>query len=113
MLLGAVGGPKWNVPNRKVRPEQGLLDLRAALSVYANLRPVAAHPALYDASPLRAERLQGRRHDGRAGTDRRHLFRREDRAAKIAPATCAPTTRDEIERVVRMAAELAQAGAAS
>jgi 3-isopropylmalate dehydrogenase len=44
VLLGAVGGPKWSDPNAKVRPEQGLLALRAALGVYANLRPLKVHP---------------------------------------------------------------------
>src|ERR1041384_7624995 len=46
VLLGAVGGPKWSDPSAKVRPEQGLLALRAALGVYANLRPLQVHPAL-------------------------------------------------------------------
>src|SRR5690606_34004718 len=43
VLLGAVGGPQWSDPNAKVRPEQGLLKLRAQLGVFANLRPVAPH----------------------------------------------------------------------
>lgn len=59
VLLGAVGGPKWDDPNAKVRPEQGLLGLRKALGLYANLRPVKPHPDLSEASPLRPERLQG------------------------------------------------------
>jgi 3-isopropylmalate dehydrogenase len=59
VLLGAVGGPKWDDPRAKVRPEQGLLALRKGLGVFANLRPVKVHPALVDASPLRPERLQG------------------------------------------------------
>lgn len=60
VLLGAVGGPKWDTtdPN-KPRPEQGLLGLRAGLGLYANLRPVRPWPALYDASPLRRERIEG------------------------------------------------------
>src|SRR5688500_13694632 len=57
VLLGAVGGPKWDDPRAAVRPEQGLLGLRKALGVWANLRPVTIHPALIDASPLRPERL--------------------------------------------------------
>ena len=57
VLLGAVGGPKWSDPNAKVRPEQGLLGLRAALGVYANLRPVRVHPALTALSPLKNEKL--------------------------------------------------------
>lgn len=59
ILLGAVGGPKWDDPGAQVRPEQGLLGLRKALDLYANLRPVKPHPALLGSSPLRPERLQG------------------------------------------------------
>jgi 3-isopropylmalate dehydrogenase len=59
VLLGAVGGPKWDDPKASVRPEQGLLALRKGLEVFANLRPVKAHPSLVDASPLRPERLAG------------------------------------------------------
>jgi 3-isopropylmalate dehydrogenase len=59
VLLGAVGGPKWDDPTAKVRPEQGLLGLRRGLGLYANLRPVRPHPALADVSPLKAERLDG------------------------------------------------------
>ncbi len=59
VLLGAVGGPKWDDPMAKVRPEQGILALRKGLGVFANLRPVKPHPALFDASPLKPERLAG------------------------------------------------------
>ncbi len=59
VLLGAVGGPKWDDPMAKVRPEQGILALRKGLRVFANLRPVKPHPALFDASPLKPERLAG------------------------------------------------------
>jgi 3-isopropylmalate dehydrogenase len=59
VLLGAVGGPKWDDPSAKVRPEQGLLALRKGLGVFANLRPVKVHPALVDSSPLRPEKLAG------------------------------------------------------
>ena len=59
VLLGAVGGPKWDDPNAKVRPEQGLLGIRKALGLFANLRPVTVFPELLDASPLRPERLAG------------------------------------------------------
>src|SRR5918996_2540454 len=59
VLLGAVGGPRWDTtdPDRP-RPEQGLLGLRAGLGLYANLRPVRPLPALYDASPLRREIIE-------------------------------------------------------
>ncbi len=59
VLLGAVGGPQWDDPTAKVRPEQGLLGLRKGLGVFANLRPVKVHPALLEASPIKADRLAG------------------------------------------------------
>ena len=59
VMLGAVGGPKWDDPNAKERPERGLLALRKGLGVFANLRPVKVHPALIEWSPLKAEKLQG------------------------------------------------------
>ncbi|MEZ4252303.1 MAG: 3-isopropylmalate dehydrogenase [Polyangiales bacterium] len=58
ILLGAVGGPKWDDPKAKVRPEQGLLRIRKALGLYANLRPVKAWPALLEASPLKRDRIE-------------------------------------------------------
>jgi 3-isopropylmalate dehydrogenase len=59
ILFGAVGGPKWDDPTARDRPERGLLALRKGLGVFANLRPVKVHPALVDASPLKAEKLKG------------------------------------------------------
>jgi 3-isopropylmalate dehydrogenase len=59
ILFGAVGGPKWDDPNAKDRPERGLLKLRKGLGLFANLRPVKVHPALLEASPLKPERLNG------------------------------------------------------
>ena len=60
VLLGAVGGPKWDTTDPAApRPEQGLLGLRKGLGLYANLRPVKPSAALYDASPLREERIAG------------------------------------------------------
>jgi 3-isopropylmalate dehydrogenase len=59
VLLGAVGGPKWDDPRAKVRPEQGLLGLRKGLGVFANLRPVKVYPELIDSSPVKPERLEG------------------------------------------------------
>lgn len=59
VLLGAVGGPKWDDPNAKDRPESGLLALRKGLGVFANLRPVKVHPALIEWSPLKADKLLG------------------------------------------------------
>ena len=60
VLLAAVGGPKWDTTDPDApRPEQGLLGIRKALGLFANLRPVRPLPALYDASPLRRERIEG------------------------------------------------------
>jgi 3-isopropylmalate dehydrogenase len=60
VLLGAVGGPKWDTTDPDApRPEQGLLGLRKGLGLYANLRPVKPFGALLDASPLRRERIEG------------------------------------------------------
>lgn len=59
VLLGAVGLPKYDALPPAQRAERGLLDLRRAMNVYANLRPVKAHPALYGASPLKEDRIAG------------------------------------------------------
>src|SRR5438045_3523737 len=60
VLLAAVGGPKWDSTDPDApRPEQGLLGLRKGLGLYANLRPVRPVPALYDASPLKRDRIEG------------------------------------------------------
>jgi 3-isopropylmalate dehydrogenase len=57
VLLGAVGGPKWDDPSASIRPEQGLLGLRKGMELFANLRPIQPNPNLISASPLRAELL--------------------------------------------------------
>ncbi len=107
ILLGAVGGPKWSNPEAAVRPEQGLLDLRAAMGVYANLRPVRTHAALYSASPLKAERLKDvdilvvRELTGGI------YFGDKQRDADSATDVCR-YTRAEIERIVRMAGDFAR-----
>jgi 3-isopropylmalate dehydrogenase len=59
VLLGAVGGPKWDDPRAAVRPEQALLGLRRGLGLFANLRPVRVFPELLDAAPLKADVLRG------------------------------------------------------
>src|SRR6187200_343534 len=59
VLLGAVGGPRWDDPDAKVRPEQALFALRGGLELFANLRPVTVQPQLIGASPLRPELLEG------------------------------------------------------
>ncbi len=59
ILLGAVGGPKWDNPAAAVRPEQGLLKIRKHFELFANLRPVKVYPALAQYTPLRADLLEG------------------------------------------------------
>lgn len=59
VLLGAVGGPRWDDPTAKVRPEQGLLAIRKGLGLYANLRPVRGSKELLDSSPLKRELVEG------------------------------------------------------
>ena len=107
VLLGAVGGPKWSAPEAKVRPEQGLLAIRKSLGLFANLRPVTLHPALMDASTIKPEVLKG--------TDImvvRELtggiyFGEKTRTATTASDLCSYSV-DEIERVTRVAAQLAR-----
>ena len=108
VLLGAVGGPKWSDPEAKERPEQGLLQIRKALGLFANLRPVVPHPAVLDASPIKAELLRGvdimvvRELTGGI------YFGEKTRSAAEAVDVCRYTLM-EIERVVRLAARLARA----
>jgi len=59
VLLGAVGGPKWDDPTAKVRPEQGLLKIRKELGLFANLRPISVLPELVQASPLKPDIVSG------------------------------------------------------
>jgi 3-isopropylmalate dehydrogenase len=113
VLLAAVGGPKWDTTDpAKPRPEQGLLGLRKGLGLYANLRPVKPLPALYDASPLRRERIEG--------TDLlvvRELtggiyFGEKTRTDDFASDVCAYST-EEIERIARTAFAAARAKVSS
>lgn len=108
VFLGAVGGPKWSDPNATVRPEQGLLKLRSVLGVYANIRPVKIYPELVDASPLKREILDGvdmfvvRELTGGI------YFGDKTRDETSASDLCVYHSH-EIERIVRVAAKLAQA----
>jgi 3-isopropylmalate dehydrogenase len=108
VLLGAIGGPKWSDPNAPARPEQGLLGLRRELGLYANLRPVVPHPALLEASPLKAEVLRDvdimvvRELTGGI------YFGKKTRTATTATDLC-EYTQAEVERIVRVAARLAMA----
>ncbi len=59
VLLGAVGGPKWDTVPVEIRPEKGLLAIRKELDLYANLRPIKTYDSLVDASPLKKEIVDG------------------------------------------------------
>jgi 3-isopropylmalate dehydrogenase len=109
VLLAAVGGPKWDTTDPdQPRPEQGLLGLRKGLQLFANLRPVKPLPALYDASPLKRELIEG--------TDLlvvRELtggiyFGEKTRTADSASDLCV-YTRAEIDRIARVAFGAARA----
>jgi 3-isopropylmalate dehydrogenase len=108
VLLGAVGGAKWDNIPVPMRPEQGLLGIRKALGLFANLRPVATIPELAAASPLKPEKLRGvdilviRELTGGI------YFGKRNRSATAAFDTCEYSV-GEIERVCRVAAKLAMA----
>ncbi len=107
VLLGAVGGPKWSDPGAAKRPEQGLLGLRKALNVYANLRPVRAHPALAPISPLKADRLEGVNFTVVRELTGGIYFGAKEEGDENASDLCS-YSRAEIERVVVRAAEMAR-----
>ena len=112
VLLGAVGGPRWDDPGARVRPEQGLLALRKGLCLFANLRPVSPHPDLAGVSPLRPERLRGvdilvvRELTGGLyfGTPRL----REKKNGQLRAVDTMEYTEEEIRRVARLAFRLAR-----
>jgi 3-isopropylmalate dehydrogenase len=112
ILLGAVGGPKWDDPTAKTRPEAGLLGVRKELQLFANLRPIKPHAVLVDASPLKRpiiegvdilffRELTGGLYFGESGI-------REHPSGEEAYNVMIYNT-EEIERVVRLAARAAQA----
>ncbi len=112
ILLGAVGGPKWDDPNAKTRPEAGLLRIRKELGLFANLRPIVTYKELLDSSPLKREIVEG--------TD--ILFFRElTGGIYFGPSGCEKLADGgekafstmvystyEVERIVRLAAKAAQ-----
>jgi 3-isopropylmalate dehydrogenase len=111
ILLGAVGGPKWDDPNAKTRPEAGLLRLRKELKLFANLRPIKTYSALLASSPLREEivsgvdilffrELTGGIYFGPSG--RRPHESGEEAFSEMVYST------GEVERIVRLAAAAAQ-----
>jgi 3-isopropylmalate dehydrogenase len=111
ILLGAVGGPKWDDPTAKTRPEAGLLKIRKELGLFANLRPIKLFDQLIDASPLKLEIVEG--------TD--ILFFRElTGGIYFGPSGRSGSGKEEsafqsmvysvfeVERIVRLAAEAAR-----
>jgi len=111
VLLGAVGGPKWDDPTAAVRPEQGLLRLRSELGLYANIRPVQVFPELVGSSPLRPEVLEGvdvlvvRELTGGIYFGKPRL--RENFDGGVRAVDTMVYTDGEIRRIVRLAFELA------
>jgi 3-isopropylmalate dehydrogenase len=112
VLLGAVGGPKWDDPTVAARPEDALLGLRSKLELFANLRPVRAHAALAGASPLRPEVREGA--DVlivRELTGGLYFGRPQGRSSEGGVESAVDTlryTRPEIERIVELAFGLAE-----
>ncbi|MCZ7569045.1 MAG: 3-isopropylmalate dehydrogenase [Ardenticatenaceae bacterium] len=128
VLLAAVGGPKWDDPAAKVRPEQGLLKIRKELGLFANIRPVKVTPFLAQSSPLRPEIVEGtdivviRELTGGLYFGPRKEGGEADAEPAAVPAALKarfPKSRyaydtelyfeAEVERVVRLAAEMARA----
>ena len=106
VILGAVGGPKWDDPNAKIRPEQGLLSLRKLLGVFANIRPIKVYPSLKKSSPLKEEKLDDvdliviRELTGGI------YFGEKKRSEKKASDLC-EYHEFEVTRIIRKAAEIA------
>jgi 3-isopropylmalate dehydrogenase len=112
ILLGAVGGPKWDDPTATVRPEQSLFALRGGLGLFGNLRPVTVHPALVASSPLRPDLLEGV--DlliVRELTGGLYFGGRTEAIGEVGKRIASdtlPYSEPEIRRVVRLAFELAR-----
>ena len=107
VLLGAVGGPQWSDPKANVRPEQGLLQLRALLNVFANVRPLKIFTRAAQFSPLKAERLEGVDFVFVRELTGGSYFGKKTRTEDAATDECRYTVL-EIERVAHKAFQLAQ-----
>src|ERR1051325_1980440 len=111
VLLGAVGGPKWDNPKAKTRPEMGLLGIRRGLGLYANLRPVRGYKELLASSPLKPERVEGvdllvvRELTGGLYFGAKY---REDTKQGVRVVDTLEYHAFEIERIVRLAFEIAR-----
>ena len=113
ILFGAVGGPKWDDPAAKVRPEEGILAIRKSMGLFANIRPVKAYPALVNSSPLKPHLLRGvDMVIVRELTGGLYFARPKKRWSTSRGRRGVDTlryTEQEIERIVRVGFELAQA----
>ena len=111
VLLGAVGGPKWDNNRKELRPETGLLGIRKALGLFSNMRPAVVFDCLKDASTLKPEVLEGTDlivvRELTGGIYFGEKFRREGAQGEEAVDTCVYNV-TEIERIVRQAFEIAQ-----
>ncbi|WP_106766624.1 3-isopropylmalate dehydrogenase [Paenibacillus faecalis] len=111
VLLGAVGGPKWDNNPKELRPETGLLGIRKELGLFSNLRPAVVFDCLKDASTLKPEVLKGTDlmvvRELTGGIYFGEKFRRESASGEEAVDTCTYST-EEVERIVRQAFEIAQ-----
>ena len=108
VLLGAVGGPKWSDPNMKVRPEkEGLLEMRADLGIYANIRPIKTYRELIDNSPIKNRYLENidmvfvRELTG-------GIYFGEKKKSDTSASDICEYSKLEIERIARVAANIAQ-----
>jgi len=112
VLLGAVGGPKWDDPKAKTRPEKGLLAIRKGLGLFANLRPVRTYPDLIGASPLKEDRIRGvdllvvRELTGGLYFGKQYREQTADQGEKAVDTL--EYTEAEVHRVVKLACELAR-----
>ncbi|KKC49417.1 MULTISPECIES: 3-isopropylmalate dehydrogenase [Paenibacillus] len=110
VLLGAVGGPKWDNNTKELRPETGLLGIRKALGLFSNIRPATVFDCLKDASTLKPEVLEGTDlivvRELTGGIYFGEKFRREGEHGQEAVDTCVYNVQ-EVERIVRQAFDIA------
>lgn len=112
VLLGAVGGPKWDDPQAEVHPEDGLLALRKGLGLFANLRPVKVFPMLVDSTNLKPKVIEGVDFIFVRELTGGLYFARPKRQWRTSRGRCATDSmtysEQEIERIVRVGFELAR-----
>lgn len=111
VLLGAVGGPKWDNNSKELRPETGLLGIRKALGLFSNIRPANVFDCLIEASTLKREVLEGTDlivvRELTGGIYFGEKFRRDTEQGQEAVDTCVYNVK-EVERIVHQAFEIAQ-----